>query len=66
MLEIIYEDDYISFNLPKNFLKDAIIRKFFKYLKALEIVNKSKASDEDIEEIVKLLKKQVRKKWSNC
>jgi esterase/lipase superfamily enzyme len=61
MLEIIYKDDLISFNLPKSFLKDTTIRRFLKYLKVLEIVNKSTASDKEIEELVKVVKEAGKK-----
>ncbi len=61
MLEIIYKDDLISLTLPKTFLKDAAIRKFLKYLKALEILNKSTASEKEIEEIVKTIKESGKR-----
>jgi esterase/lipase superfamily enzyme len=61
MLEIIYKDDLISFNLPKSFLKDTTIRRFLKYLKVLEIVNKSTASDKEIKELVKVVKEAGKK-----
>ena len=61
MVEIIYKDDLISFNLPKSLLRDTTIRKFLKYLEMLAIVNKSTASDKEIEEISKLVKEAGKK-----
>ena len=61
MVKIMYKDDLVSFNLPKSFLKDATIRKFLKYVRALEIVDKSTASEEEIEEISKSVKESGKK-----
>lgn len=61
MVKIMYKDDLVSFNLPKSFLKDATIRKFLKYIRALEIVDKSTASEEEIEEISKSVKEAGKK-----
>jgi len=61
MVKILYKDDLISFNLPKSFLKDTTIRKFLRYIRALEIIDKSAASDEEIEEIAKTIKEAGKK-----
>ena len=61
MVKIMYKDDLVSFNLPKSFLKDTTIRKFLKYVRALEIVDKSTASEEEIEEISKSVKEAGKK-----
>jgi len=61
MVKIMYKDDLVSFNLPKSFLKDTTIRKFLKYVRALEIVDKSTASEEEIEEISKSVKESGKK-----
>jgi hypothetical protein len=47
--------------LPKSLLRDTTIRKFLKYLEMLAIVNKSTASDKEIEEISKLIKEAGKK-----
>ena len=61
MVKIIYKDDLISFNLPKSLFKDTTTRKFLKYIRALEIIGKSAASDEEIEEIAKTIKEAGKK-----
>jgi len=61
MVKIIYKDDLVSFNLPKSLLKDATIRKFLRYIRALEIIDKSTASDEEIEAIAKTIKEAGKK-----
>ncbi len=61
MVKITYKDDLVSFNLPKSLLKDITIRKFLRYIRALEIIDKSTASDEEIEAIAKTIKETGKK-----
>lgn len=61
MVKIIYKDNLVSFNLPKSLLKDTTIRKFLRYIRALEIIDKSTASDEEIEAIAKTIKETGKK-----
>jgi hypothetical protein len=65
VIKVTYSEDTINFALPKTFFKDATLRKFLKYIRILEIVNKSTASDEEIEKIVKSVKEIGKKEIEN-
>jgi len=57
MIRITFENENINLLMPKSLLKDAAMRKFFRYIQVLEIVNRSSASDEEIEGLVREAKK---------
>ena len=49
--------------MPKTFLKDTTIRRFIRYIRVLEIIDKSTASDEEIEEVAESVKEAGKKEW---
>jgi len=60
MVTVQFKDNDVNLTLPKTLLKDSTVREFVEYIKILEIVNKSTASERDIKRLVEEIKERGR------